>query len=60
MSRDQSPDRAKREANKVFKPVETQKPVNDYARDQRSFNENRERLKAERLAREAKPESGSE
>lgn len=55
-----SKDQAKREANKVFKPVETQKPVNDYARDQRSFNENRERLKAERLAREAKPENGPE
>ncbi|MGT2439532.1 hypothetical protein ACU4GH_31310 [Bradyrhizobium betae] len=60
MSKDQSADRAKREADKVFKPVETHKPINDYARDQNSFNENRERLKAERLAREAKPESGSE
>ncbi|WP_375309969.1 hypothetical protein WHZ77_22595 [Bradyrhizobium sp. A5] len=60
MSKDQSPDRAKREANKAFKPVETQKPVNDYARDQHSFNENRERLKAERLAREAKPKDQAE
>lgn len=54
MLRDQSSDRAKREANKVFKPVKTQKPMNDYAKDQHSLNENRERLKAERLAREAK------
>ncbi|SCB11529.1 hypothetical protein GA0061098_1001486 [Bradyrhizobium shewense] len=54
MLRDQSSDRAKREANKAFKPVKTQKPMNDYAKDQHSLNENRERLKAERLAREAK------
>jgi hypothetical protein len=52
-------DRAKREANKAFKPATTQKPMNDYAKDQHSLNENRERLKAERLAREAKPK-GSE
>lgn len=55
MSKDHSADRAKREANKAFKPAETQKPVNDYAKEQNIFNANRERLKAERLAREAKP-----
>jgi hypothetical protein len=60
MLKDQSPDRAKREANKAFKPTTTQKPVNDYAKDQNSFNENRERLKAERLAREAKPGNDSD
>jgi len=60
MSRAQSSDRAKREADKAFKPVETQKPMNDYAKAQHSFDENRERLKAERLAREAKPGSRSE
>ncbi|MGY4459262.1 hypothetical protein ACVWYI_003222 [Bradyrhizobium sp. LB13.1] len=60
MLKDQSPDRAKREANKAFKPTTTQKPVNDYAKDQNSFNENRERLKAERLAREAKPGKDSD
>ena len=54
MLRDQSSDRAKREANKAFKPVKAQKPMNDYAKDQHSFNANRERLKAERLAREAR------
>ena len=53
MVKDQSTDRAKREADKAFKPVTTQKPMNDYAKDQHSQNENRERLKAERLAREA-------
>ncbi|EJN13872.1 hypothetical protein PMI42_02576 [Bradyrhizobium sp. YR681] len=60
MLKDQTPDRAKREANKAFKPVKTQQPMNDYAKDQHSFNENRERLKAERLAREAKPDERSE
>jgi hypothetical protein len=55
MLRHQSSDRAKREANKAFKPANTHKPMNDYAKDQHSFHENRERLKAERLAREAKP-----
>jgi hypothetical protein len=53
MPKDQSSDRAKREADKAFKPVTTQKPMNDYAKDQHSQSENRERLKAERLAREA-------
>ena len=60
MSKDQSSDRTKREANKAFKPATTQKPMNDYAKDQQSFNENRERLKAERLARETKPTERSE
>ncbi|PDT87246.1 hypothetical protein CO669_27205 [Bradyrhizobium sp. Y36] len=60
MLRDQSPNRAKREANKAFKPANTQKPMNDYAKDQHSLNENRERLKAERLAREAKSKDVSE
>ena len=57
MLRDQSSDRAKREADKAFKPAKTQKSMNDYAKEQHSFNENRERLKAERLAREAKPKA---
>ncbi|MGY0574963.1 hypothetical protein ACTGJ9_031170 [Bradyrhizobium sp. RDM12] len=60
MLRDQTSDRAKREANKAFKPATTPKPMNDYAKDQRSFNENRERLKAERLAREAQPKGRKE
>ena len=60
MLKDQPSDRAKREANKAFKPAKTQKPMNDYAKDQNSFNENRERLKAERLAREAKPKDRAE
>ena len=39
MSKDQSSDRAKREADKAFKPATTQKPINDYAKDQNSFND---------------------
>jgi hypothetical protein len=46
-------DRAIREANKAFKAREPQTPTTDYAKAQRSFQENRERLKAQRLAREA-------
>lgn len=60
MLRDQSSDRAKREADKAFKPAKAQKPMNDYAKAQHSFEQNRERLKAERLAREAKQGSRSE
>jgi hypothetical protein len=58
--RDQETTRARREADKAFKTVETEKVTTDYAKAQRSFNENRERLKAERLAREAKPKSRPE
>lgn len=54
MLKDQSTSRAKREANKLFKQVDTKKPVTDYAKAQQSFDQNRERLKAERLAREAR------
>jgi hypothetical protein len=53
--KEQETTRARREANKAFKPVEAEKTVTDYAKAQRSFHENRERLKAERLARDAKP-----
>ncbi|HEV2155047.1 hypothetical protein [Bradyrhizobium sp.] len=54
MMRDHPESRALREAHKAFKPVETKKPMTDYAKTQQSLHENRERLKAERLAREAK------
>ena len=47
-------DRAIREANQAFKAPEPQIPTTDYAKAQQSFQENRERLKAQRLAREAK------
>ncbi|TQF38320.1 hypothetical protein UNPF46_16855 [Bradyrhizobium sp. UNPF46] len=54
MTRDHPPSRALREANKAFKPAETKKPMTDYAKAEQSQRDNRERLKAERLAREAK------
>ncbi|WP_333922502.1 hypothetical protein [Bradyrhizobium sp. CCBAU 25338] len=46
--------RAMREANKQFKQVDSTKQPSDYEIAQQSFQDNRERLKAERLAREAK------
>lgn len=46
--------RAMREANKQFKQVDSTKQPSDYEIAQQSFRDNRERLKAERLAREAK------
>lgn len=47
-------DRAIREANKMFRAREPQTATTDYAKAQQSFQENRERLKAQRLAREAR------
>lgn len=43
----------RREANKAFKAIDPEKPMTDYAKAAQSFHANRERLKAERLAREA-------
>lgn len=42
--------RAVIEAHKVFKPIEPE--ITEYARMQKSFQDNRERLKLERLSRE--------
>jgi hypothetical protein len=44
---------AEREAHKAFREVMPGKAMTDYAKAQKSLHENRERLKAERLAREA-------
>jgi hypothetical protein len=44
---------AEREALKVFRQVNTEKPVSEHEKTQKAFHENRERLKALRLAREA-------
>ncbi|MBR0797575.1 hypothetical protein JQ615_19490 [Bradyrhizobium jicamae] len=44
---------AEREAHKVFKAVSAKEAMTDYAKAQKAFHDNRERLKAERLAREA-------
>jgi hypothetical protein len=44
---------AEREARKVFVAREAVKALNEYEAAQRALHANRERLKAERLAREA-------
>jgi hypothetical protein len=38
---------------KVFRQVNAEKPVSEHEKAQKAFHENRERLKALRLAREA-------
>ena len=45
--------RAEREANRVFRQPEATTPMSEHEIAQAAFSENRERLKAERLAREA-------
>jgi len=50
--RQQSHPRAVKEAHDLFKPI-AKKPPTDYEQAQLTFHANRERLKAERLAREA-------
>jgi len=45
---------AEREARKAFRQVEADSAMTDHQKAQKAFHENRERLKAERLAREAK------
>ncbi|TGN89151.1 hypothetical protein EOW77_0010110 [Bradyrhizobium yuanmingense] len=54
-----SQSRAATEANNLFKQTTT-KPATDYEKAERAFHTNRERLKAERLAREAERRSRSE
>jgi len=43
--------RAVLEARRAFKPIQPE--TTEYARKQKAFHDNRERLKSERLAREA-------
>jgi hypothetical protein len=45
--------KAEREAQKAFRQVDAKKAMTEYETAQKAFNVNRERLKAERLAREA-------
>jgi hypothetical protein len=45
--------KAEREARKVFRQVDAQKAMTEQETAQKAFHANRERLKAERLAREA-------
>ena len=47
------PTPAEREAQKAFRQLESAKAMTDHEKAQKTFNDNRERLKAERLAREA-------
>jgi hypothetical protein len=49
--------RVELEARKVFKPAQPE--TTEYAKAQKAFHENRERLKAERLAREAATAEGN-
>ena len=53
--RDNSQARVMRDAEKLFKQVETKNVMTEYERAQQSFHLNRERLKAERVAREVQP-----
>jgi hypothetical protein len=45
---------AEREARKAFKEADTAKAMTEHERAQKAFHENRERLRALRLARDAK------
>ena len=45
---------AQREARKAFKEIEITRALSEHQIKDKAFSENRERLKAERLAREAK------
>jgi hypothetical protein len=45
--------KAVRDARKAFRQVDAEKAMTEYERAQKAFSNNRERLKAERLAREA-------
>ena len=45
---------AEREAERAFKKIDPKTAMGDHEKAQKSFDENRQRLKAERLAREAK------
>jgi hypothetical protein len=45
--------KAEREARKAFRQVDAKEAMTEYETAQKAFHANRERLKAERLAREA-------
>lgn len=64
MIRNQTNARLLRQANNAFKATSKDKPkdkpMTDYAKAQQSFHENRERLKTERLMREARAKDRSQ
>ena len=47
------PTKAERDARKAFRQVDAKKALTEHEIAQKAFSNNRERLKAERLAREA-------
>jgi hypothetical protein len=47
------PTKAERDARKAFRSVDAKKAMTEHEIAQKAFSNNRERLKAERLAREA-------
>jgi hypothetical protein len=53
MSERKSVSRAELEARKAFKPGQPKTTQTEYEKAQKTFDDNRERLKLERLAREA-------
>ncbi len=52
--------RVEREARKAFRAAEAVKAITEHDKQQKAFHQNRERLKAERLAREAKTEAADD
>lgn len=54
------PTKAERDAHKAFRPTGANKATTELEIAQRAFSDNRERLKAERLAREAAATPSSE
>jgi hypothetical protein len=47
------------EARKAFRQLEEKRPLTEYEKEQRAVRKNFERLRAERLAREAAKKDGS-
>jgi hypothetical protein len=54
------PTKAEREARKAFREVDAKKAISDHDLAQKVFYKNKERLKAERLAREAEAPTQSQ
>jgi hypothetical protein len=52
------PTAAEREARRAFKQADVKVAMAEYERTQKAFHANHERLKAERLARDAEAQNG--
>ena len=59
ISERRTPTAAEREARKVFRNADAKVALSEHERAQQAFHANRERLKAERLAREAAAKPGA-